>query len=81
MKVPEFAPTPYVNNILAFFHYNEEGCQIVPSNSIMVTEKNQLDVDRDMYFLKMTCYSVEEAKRRAAALALLTYDVHKHLFA
>ena len=26
IKVPEFDPTPYVNNILAFFHYNEGDC-------------------------------------------------------
>jgi hypothetical protein len=28
----------------------------------------------------MKCFSVEEAKRRAAVMALLTYDIHKHLF-
>lgn len=40
LRVPEFAPTPYVNNILAFFHYNDEGCSIVPANRIIKSEKN-----------------------------------------
>lgn len=39
-----------------------------------------MDVDRNMYFLKMKCATIEEARRRAYVLALLTYDIHNHLF-
>ena len=39
-----------------------------------------MDIDRNIYFLKISCGSVEEAKRRAIVMAYLTYDMTRHLF-
>lgn len=62
------------------FHFNEGDCQIYPATYVINYEKCELDIDRNLYFLVIKCSSVEEAKRRALTLALLTYDIHKHLF-
>jgi len=39
-----------------------------------------MDIDRNLYFIKMTCASVEEARKRALVMAYLTYDMTRHLF-
>lgn len=39
-----------------------------------------MDIDRNLYFVKISCASVEEAKRRAIVMAYLTYDMTRHLF-
>ena len=39
-----------------------------------------MDIDRDLYFIKIPCSSVEEAKKRALVMAFLTYDMTRHLF-
>ena len=79
-KVAEFDSSPYLNNLLAFFHFNEGDCQILPSNYVLKNGHPHIDIDRNLYFLKMVCSSVEEARRRAVVLAYLTYHVHKHHF-
>lgn len=40
----------------------------------------KMDIDRNLYYLKITCNSVLEAKRRALVLAYLTYDMTRHIF-
>jgi len=72
--------TPYVNNLQAFFHFNAGDCQIVPANHVMDYRNCKMDIDRNIYFLKISCGSVEEAKRRAIVMAYLTYDMTRHLF-
>lgn len=39
-----------------------------------------MDIDRNLYFLKMQCSSVLEARKRALVLAYLTYDMTRHIF-
>lgn len=39
-----------------------------------------MDIDRSLYFLKVKCASVLEAKRRVLVLAYLTYDMTRHVF-
>lgn len=39
-----------------------------------------MDIDRDLYFLKIQCATVEEARKRALVMAYLTYDMTRHLF-
>lgn len=39
-----------------------------------------MDIDRNMFFLKITCSSVQEARRRALIMAYLTYDMIRHVF-
>ncbi|CDW82611.1 leucine-rich repeat and iq domain-containing protein 3 [Stylonychia lemnae] len=79
-RITDFSSTNHHNNLLAFFHYNEGDCQILPINYVIDYEKNQLDIDRNLYFLKMKCSSIDEARRRVLTMALLTYDIHQHLF-
>ena len=39
-----------------------------------------MDIDRNLYFLKIQCHSVLEARKRALVLAYLTYDMTRHVF-
>lgn len=39
-----------------------------------------MDIDRNLYFLKIPCADIEEAKKRALVLAYLTYDMTRHIF-
>lgn len=39
-----------------------------------------MDIDRSLVFMKITCSSVEEARKRALVLAYLTYDMTRHIF-
>jgi hypothetical protein len=40
----------------------------------------KMDIDRNLYYLKITCSTVLEARRRALVLAYLTYDMTRHIF-
>lgn len=42
--------------------------------------KCQIDIDRNLNFLKIACRDVEEAKRRAVVLAYLTFDMTNQSF-
>ena len=72
--------TPNLNNILALFHYNQADCQIVPATYIMNYKRCKMDIDRNLYFMKITCASIQEARKRALVLAYLTYDMTRHIF-
>jgi hypothetical protein len=39
-----------------------------------------MDIDRNLYFVKISCQSVQEARKRAIVLAYLTYDLTRHIF-
>jgi len=39
-----------------------------------------MDIDKNLYFLKISCASVLEARKRALVLAYLTYDMTRHIF-
>ena len=80
MKVPDFLATSNVNNLLALFHLNMGDCRVVPSTQVINYQEQQVDVDRQTYFIEMNCSSVDEAKKRAICLAYLTYDVREHNF-
>lgn len=72
--------TENLNNILALFHYNKGECQIVPATYILNYKKCKMDIDRNLYFMKIVCSSPDEARRRALVLAYLTYDMTRHIF-
>jgi len=80
LRPPDFLVTPHVNNMQAFFHYNHGDCQILPANYVIDHKKVKMDIDRNLYFIKIACSSVEEARRRAIVLAYLTYDMTRHQF-
>lgn len=40
----------------------------------------KIDIDRNLYYLKISCDSVLEARKRALILAYLTYDMTRHVF-
>lgn len=39
-----------------------------------------MDIDRNLYWIKIQCSSVEEARKRALVMAYLTYDMTRHIF-
>jgi len=80
LRPPDFLVTPYVNNLQAFFHFNQGDCQIVPATYVLDYQKCQMDIDRNLYFVKIACANVEEARKRATVMAYLTYDMTRHLF-
>ena len=40
----------------------------------------KIDIDRNLYYLKISCDSVLEDRKRALILAYLTYDMTRHVF-
>jgi len=80
LKPPDFLVTPYVNNMQAFFHFNKGDCSIHPATYIVDYKKCKIDIDRNVYFVKLSCASVEEARKRAVVMAYLTYDMTRHQF-
>ena len=75
-KASDFDASPYINNLLAFFHYNEGDCGVFPSNYVLKNGHPHLDIDRDMTFVQIKCTSIDEARRRAVVMAYLTYNIH-----
>lgn len=51
MRAPDFESSPYLNNILAFFHYNEGDCQVFPVNYVLKNGHPHLDIDRNLSFV------------------------------
>lgn len=76
----DFVGTPYMNNLLGLFHFNQGDCQVLPVTALVDYRRCVMDVDRNLLFLKIACSSVEEARRRALVLAYLTYDMTRHIF-
>ena len=52
----------------------------MPSTQILDYKRCKMDIDRSLYYLKITCSSTLEARRRALVLAYLTYDMTRHIF-
>lgn len=52
----------------------------MPSTYILNYKNCQMDIDRSLYFLKISCSSVLEARKRALVLAYLTYDMTRQNF-
>ena len=80
LRPPDFLASPYINNLQAFFHFNQGDCQLVPATHVLNYERCKMDIDRNLYFIKIQCSSVEEARKRALCMAFLTYDMTRHLF-
>ena len=58
----------------------ERDTEVIPANKVIDYKKKVIDVEEGLGFVKMQCQSVDEAKRRALVLALLTYDLKKSIF-
>jgi len=80
LKTPDFMQTQNMNNLLALFHFNVGDCRVVPASQIINYQRQQIDVDRNCYYIEVNCSSVDEAKKRALVLSYLTYDVREHNF-
>lgn len=52
----------------------------MPSTYILNYKECKMDIDRNLYFLKINCASILEARKRALVLAYLTYDMTRHIF-
>ena len=77
---PDFTMTQNVNNIKALIHLNKGDCSIVPISQIVDYRRCTMDIDRNLLFVKISCASVHEARKRAIVLAYLTYDLTRHIF-
>lgn len=80
IQPPDFQSTQHVNSLSAFFHFNSGDCSILPSTKVLNYKRCKMDIDRNLCFLKMSCSSVLEARKRALVLAYLTYDMTRHIF-
>lgn len=80
LRPPDMLTTPYCNNLMALFHFNQGDCEILPATHVLAYKRCAMDIDRNLYFVKVSCSSVEEARKRAIVLAYLTYDMTRHLF-
>lgn len=80
LEPPHFASSPHLNSILALFHNNQQDCQILPSTKVLNCHRTSMNIDRNLYYLKIPCASILEARKRALVLAYLTYDMTRHLF-
>lgn len=80
IEPPDFPSTNHLNSILALFHFNHGDCSIVPATYIVNYKRCKSDIDRNLYFLKISCNSILEARKRALVLAYLTYDMTRHIF-
>lgn len=80
IEPPNFQNSANLNSILALFHFNQGDCQILPATSILDYKECKMDIDRNLYYLKIPCTSVLEARKRALVLAYLTYDMTRHIF-
>jgi hypothetical protein len=78
LRPPDFLVTPFVNNMQAYFHFNKGDCSILPATHVVDYKRCKMDIDRNCYFVKMSCGSVEEARKRAIVMAYLTYDMTRH---
>ena len=75
-----FSSSPFCNNLLALFHFNKSGCEIVPTSQVIDYKRCKMSIDHSLFWVKMKCASVEEAKKRAIVLAYLTYDLTRQQF-
>jgi len=80
LRPPDMLTTPYCNNLMALFHFNQGDCEILPATHVIQYKRCSMDIDRNLYFVKVSCNSVEEARKRAIVMAYLTYDMTRHLF-
>lgn len=80
LRIPDFLSTQNVNNLLALFHFNVGDCQVLPATKVINYHYQEIDVDRDCYYIQVSTSSVEEAKKRALVLAYLTYDLRNNNF-
>jgi len=80
IEPPDFVSTPNLNSILALLHFNQGDCSIMPATYIMNYKLCKTDIDRSLYYLKIPCASILEARKRALVLAYLTYDMTRHIF-
>ena len=76
----DFNQSPYFNDLAALMHFNDIECEVLPVNYVIDPSEKYIDIDRDLSFIKITCNTVDEARRRAYVIANLTYDVHSGIF-
>lgn len=53
---------------------------MLPATAIVNYKNCKVDIDRNLYYLRIGCDTVCEAKRRALVLAYLTYDMTRNTF-
>jgi hypothetical protein len=80
LQPPDMMTTPYCNNLMALFHFTQGDCEVLPATNIINYRNCKMDIDRNLFFVRVQCSSVEEARKRAVVLAYLTYDMTRHIF-
>lgn len=58
IKPSRFGETEFMNSVMALFHLNSVGCQIMPATQVINHQRCKMDIDRSLVFLKVTCASV-----------------------
>ena len=79
--VPSEIPLEFINDIISLFHRGAiSPPELLNLNTIIDYRKKALDVQSHLKFIKISLNSVEEAKHRACALAMLTYHMTQKTF-
>ena len=68
---------------MAFFHFlppSSDSPLVINYTNIIDLKEKKIDYRFDMKFVKIPCGTSFEAKRRAAVLALMTYDLKTERF-
>lgn len=83
-ELPVEAPqhqSKHENSIQALFHLTEHcDAKVLPSSFVLDPYEKSLDIDRSLRFVRVVYQSIEEARRRAYLIGVLTYDFHSGLF-
>lgn len=79
----------FVNDLMGIFHFtdakNEESLhqndsQVKDFNQIVNYRHKSIDLQKGLKFIEIRCGSVQEARRRALLVALLTYYFKQQFF-
>ena len=77
----EGVPSPHFNEVYGLVHFNRTSAEAVDYNEVVDHLQKQMDVRTDaLRFIRVVCASVEEARKRAAVLAVLTYNIKDDQF-
>lgn len=78
----------FVNDLMGIFHFTNAGkvddsqndSQVKDFNQIVNYRHKSIDLQKGLKFIEIKCGSVQEARRRALLIALLTYYFKQQFF-
>ena len=68
----------FFDDVMALIHCNEE--QSALYNYAEIVSSKKVDISGALKFIKITCKTIEEARRRGVIVALLSYDLTRRNF-